>query len=130
MAGTRNGLITINDNATGSPQTVSLSGTGLTTTSVNLTSSLNPSKYGQGVTFTAVVIPGGPGTLAGNVTFYDGSTALGSVSLRKPPGKRLHFLGISEGSNDIDAESIDQGFSLLLLVNDDDRVKTTAPKGE
>jgi Bacterial Ig-like domain (group 3)/Right handed beta helix region len=55
-----------------------------TTTSV--TTSVTPSVYGQPVTFTATVIPTPPlsGTAitpAGTVTFYDGSTALGTGAL-------------------------------------------------
>jgi hypothetical protein len=50
------------------------------TTSVALSSSANPSVFGQSVSFTAVVSgPGGPPT--GTVTFYDGATTLGTGSL-------------------------------------------------
>ena len=81
--GTRTGNLAIADNGEFSPQTVPLSGTGLTATSVTLSSSLDPSKYGQSVTFSAVVVPSGPGVPTGNVSFYDGGTLLGSVSLTK-----------------------------------------------
>src|SRR5262249_61585512 len=52
-----------------------------TTTSV--TSSLNPSVYGQGVTFTATVSANAPGsgTPQGTVTFLDGSVPLATVPL-------------------------------------------------
>jgi hypothetical protein len=58
--------------------TVSLDGT---TTTVN--SSANPSVYGQRVIFTARVTAQTPGsgTPTGTVTFYDGSTALGTGTL-------------------------------------------------
>jgi hypothetical protein len=79
--GTRTGTLLFNDNAQGSPQTVALSGTGTTTTTTSLSSSYNPSTYGQAVTFTAVVVPAVSGTPTGNVTFYDGTTSLGSVAL-------------------------------------------------
>ncbi len=46
-----------------------------TTTAV--TSSSNPSIYGQSVTFTATVAPQGPGSPTGSVTFSDGATTLG-----------------------------------------------------
>jgi hypothetical protein len=51
------------------------------TTTVN--SAVNPSVFGQGVTFTATVTANGPGagTPSGSVTFFDGSTALGSATL-------------------------------------------------
>jgi hypothetical protein len=52
---------------------------GLTTTTT-LVSSLNPSVYGQAVTFTAAV-NSASGTPTGTVIFYDGSTAIGSVTL-------------------------------------------------
>jgi len=50
----------------------------VTTTSVG--SSLNPSGYGQSVTFTAAVTSGS-GTPSGTVIFYDGSTVIGSATL-------------------------------------------------
>ena len=56
-------------------QTVSKAGTATT-----LTSTLNPSVFGQSVTFTAVVsiTAPGAGTPTGSVTFKDGATLLGS----------------------------------------------------
>ena len=50
------------------------------TAAVVLTSSLNPSAYGQSVTFTATV-SSSAGTPTGSVTFYDGSTSLGTGAL-------------------------------------------------
>jgi hypothetical protein len=53
--------------------------TGTTTTVV---SSLNPSMFGQSVTFTATVMPAsGTGTPTGMVTFLDGTTTLGTGTL-------------------------------------------------
>jgi hypothetical protein len=49
------------------------------TTTTTLTSSLNPSNFGQSVTFTASVTPQFSGTVHGYVTFYDGTTALKTV---------------------------------------------------
>ncbi|MGB6736004.1 MAG: Ig-like domain repeat protein, partial [Candidatus Sulfotelmatobacter sp.] len=46
--------------------------------SVALASSVNPSLYGAAVTFTATVTPS---AATGTVTFYDGSTALGAVTI-------------------------------------------------
>ena len=46
--------------------------------SVTLTSSLNPAARGQTVTFTAVV---SPSTATGTMTFLDGSTSLGTVTI-------------------------------------------------
>jgi hypothetical protein len=51
-------------------------------TTTTLTSSVNPSVYGQSMTFTATVTPktGGRGTPTGTVTFYyDGSTYTGTL---------------------------------------------------
>ena len=51
-------------------------------TTTTLASSTNPSVFGQSVTFTATVTPAsGNGTPTGSVTFYDGSTALGTATL-------------------------------------------------
>lgn len=46
------------------------------TTNTTLTSSQNPSTFGQSVTFTATVAPEFGGKITGTVTFYDGTTAL------------------------------------------------------
>jgi hypothetical protein len=51
------------------------------TTATTLTSSQNPSNFGQSVTFTASVTPQFGGTVKGSVTFYDGTTALKTVAL-------------------------------------------------
>jgi hypothetical protein len=50
----------------------------LAATSTSLAASLNPSVFGQGVTFTATVTSATPGTMTGSVTFKDGATILGS----------------------------------------------------
>ena len=56
---------------------------GSTSTSISLTSSLNPSKYGQAITFTAVVVAGPTiaGIMTGTVTFKDGNIVLATRSL-------------------------------------------------
>jgi hypothetical protein len=52
------------------------------TTTTSLTSSQNPSSFGQAVTFTAqVVSPQYSGTVSGQVTFKNGTTALATVTL-------------------------------------------------
>ena len=63
------------------PQTVNSSTTANTATS--LASNLNPSVFGQSVTFTATVTPTptGAGTPTGTVTFLDGTTTLGTGTL-------------------------------------------------
>jgi len=52
-------------------------------TNVALSSSANPSNFGQAVTFTATVTTGTPGsgTPTGTVTFFDGATMLGTGTL-------------------------------------------------
>jgi len=50
-------------------------------TSASLTSSLNPSTYGQAVTLTANVTSAGPTTPTGKITFSNGATKLGTVTL-------------------------------------------------
>lgn len=50
-------------------------------TTTSLVSSLNPSKSGQSVTFTATVSPEYSGTVTGNVSFYNGSTKLAGETL-------------------------------------------------
>ena len=54
---------------------------GVIATTTTLSSSLNPSHYGQTITLTAALSYSGSGTATGSVTFYDGTTALGSVAL-------------------------------------------------
>lgn len=51
------------------------------TTAIALTSSLNPSIYGQSVTLTAIVTATHAGTVTGTVTFMDGTTALGTGTI-------------------------------------------------
>src|ERR1700752_1014297 len=50
-------------------------------TTTTLTSSLNPSQFGQSVTFTVTVIPSGPYALAAKVKFFDGTVGIGSATL-------------------------------------------------
>jgi streptogramin lyase len=61
---------------------VSFTLTNLPATTTALTSSVNPSVFGQSVTFTATVTPtSGSGTPTGTVTFTDGAATLGSSAL-------------------------------------------------
>ena len=71
-----------------------------TTTSV--TSSLNPAAYGQPVILTATVsvtAPGG-GTPTGTVTFFDGTTSLGTAPVSKP---KITVKTLAVGSHSITA---------------------------
>jgi len=56
-------------------------GLGQTPTTASVASNANPSVFGQSVTFTATVTPGGAGTPTGTVTFMDGAATLGTGTL-------------------------------------------------
>ncbi len=68
-------------NLAGSASTALNQGVSKATTTTGLTSSLNPSLYGQPVTFTATVAPEYIGTPTGTVTFKNGTATLGTVAL-------------------------------------------------
>lgn len=70
--------------AANSPLTITISGTAtkVNPTQVALTSSVNPSTFGQSVTFTAAVtIVSGSGTPTGTVDFFDGATKLDATAV-------------------------------------------------
>ncbi len=72
--------------------------------STSLTSSLNPAQSGQAVTFTAKVMAAG--TPTGTVSFMDGSTVLGTVSLSQVNGQAQAAFTtstLSLGSHEISA---------------------------
>jgi Bacterial Ig-like domain (group 3)/Autotransporter beta-domain len=69
-----------------------------------LTSSQNPSVFGQSVTFTATVSdPGGHSTPTGNVTFMDGATTLGVVALNGSGQATVTTTSLSVGPHSIAA---------------------------
>jgi hypothetical protein len=68
--------------------------------SITLTSNANPSSFGQAVTFTASVQPGYSGVPTGTVTFFDGVTSLGSISL-SGVSAQLTLSSLSLGSHSI-----------------------------
>ena len=70
-------------------------------TATTLISSLNPSNYGQSVTFTATVTSSS-GTPTGTVIFYDGSTTLGSATLASGSAS-ISTSSLSAGSQSITA---------------------------
>ena len=74
----------------------------LLATTTSLTSSTNPSPYGQNVTFTATV-SAASGTPTGNVTFYDGMTALGTEALNSGQAQ-YGTSSLSAGSHSITAD--------------------------
>jgi hypothetical protein len=71
-------------------------------TSTTIISSLNPSPFGQSVTFSAAVQPTFGGSATGNVTFFDGATSLGSVT---PTSNSAQFIvsNFTAGSHSITA---------------------------
>jgi hypothetical protein len=72
-----------------------------TTTAVS--SSANPSSFGQSVTFTAAVTPAfNAGALTGSVTFYDGSTALDTETINSGQAS-FTTSSLSSGANSITA---------------------------
>jgi hypothetical protein len=64
--------------STSSTVTETVAGSGLTSTTTQLTASPNPAIAGQQATFTATVSPAPTGTPAGTVSFYNGATLLGT----------------------------------------------------
>src|SRR5271157_3274504 len=68
-------------------------------TTTALTSSPNPSAYGQAVTFTATVTPTGPYQPTGSVTFKNGSKTLGSGTLNAGGVATLTTAKIPVGAN-------------------------------
>jgi YVTN family beta-propeller protein len=74
-------------------------------TTTALASNPNPSNVGQSVTFTATVTvtPPGTGTPTGTVSFYDGSTLLGSVTLPSNGQASYATWALTAGSHSITA---------------------------
>ena len=80
--GALTGTLTFVDDASNSPQTAKLTGTGETnTTSTKLTANPNPVVVGHVLTLTVHVTPTFKGTPTGTVTFYDGASVLGTATL-------------------------------------------------
>jgi len=80
--GTLTGTLVFTDDASNSPQTANLSGTGEpNTTTTKLTVSPNPVVVGHTLTLTVHVNPTFKGTATGTVAFYDGMTLLGTTAL-------------------------------------------------
>jgi hypothetical protein len=75
------------------------------TTQTTLSSSVNPSVYGQSVTFTATVsgLPPATSIPTGNVTFSDGGTVLGNVSLNSSGQATDTTSALSPGNHTITA---------------------------
>jgi sugar lactone lactonase YvrE len=122
-AGNRTASIVLTDNASDSPQSIQLSGTGTAiATSTSVISSLNPSTFGQSVTFTATVsvvagvinptsnarvtpqgVVGYSGP-TGTVTFLDGTTHLGTGTLDSTGHATYATSTLSAGTHPITAQ--------------------------
>jgi hypothetical protein len=108
---------------------VTITSDGIATTTT-LTSSPNPSVFGQAVTLTATVQPSsGTGTPTGSVTFYAGSTPLGSAPLSDEKAT-LRSTAIPVGSQAITAVYIgnaaDAPSTSLVLTQTVEKAATTS----
>jgi hypothetical protein len=74
-------------------------------TTTALTSSVNPSVFGQSVTFTATVAPVAPGagTATGSVEFFNGGTSLGIVTLSSGSATSAAITNFGVGTHSITA---------------------------
>jgi sugar lactone lactonase YvrE len=100
-----------------SPLVIQVSGvaTPVNSTTVTLTSNLNPSSFGQSVTFSAAVTTGeGTGALTGTVNFYNGTTKLQSgVALNSSKVATFTIPSLPVGANSITATYNEDGKDLL-----------------
>jgi hypothetical protein len=93
------------------------------TTSMALTSSLDPSTFGQSVTLTAVVTSAGPSTPTGNVVFKNGTTNLATVALNSSGTATLTRSNLPAGTLSItatfngDTQSAMSSANLSQVVN-------------
>ncbi len=71
-------------------------------TTLALTSSVNPSGFGQSVTFTATIMPQYGGQASGTITFKDGATTLGSGAVSGNAAS-LTTSGLAVGTHSITA---------------------------
>jgi sugar lactone lactonase YvrE len=96
-----------------SPLVIQVSGTAtpVNSTSIALTSSVNPSSFGQSVTFSAAVTTGqGTGALTGTVNFYNGTTKLQSgVALNSSGVATFSIPSLPVGANSITATYNEDG---------------------
>ena len=89
-------------NFTGSTSPVLTQNVNSTSSSTAVVSSVNPSAFGQSVTFTATVTGSG-GTPTGSVTFKDGATTLGSGTLNGSGQTTFSTGALTAGSHSITA---------------------------
>ena len=104
------------------------------TSATTLTSNLNPSIYGQSVTFTATVT-GPSGTPTGTVSFYEGTTLLGTGTLTGGVASMAPYSFLPVGSHNItavysgDANYVPSTSAVLIqVVNQATLTVTADPK--
>jgi hypothetical protein len=95
-----NGCVSSNSCANGTVG-VLLNVSGPTPTTTAVTSSSNPSVFGQPVTFTSTVTAQGSDIPTGTVTFYDGTTSIGTSNLNNSGVAPLTTSNLSEGTHSI-----------------------------
>jgi hypothetical protein len=102
--GNRTAQLVFTDDASDSPQVVTLSGNGvLASTTTSLTSSANPTFSSQAVTFAASISSSGPGTPTGTMEFKDGMQTLASVTLSSTGQATYTTVALAIGSHSISA---------------------------
>ena len=87
-------------------------------TTTALTTSLNPSRFGQSVIFTATVAPTPPGTgtPTGTVTFLDGGASIGSGTLDGSGVATLTSSTLSTGNHTIPRATAAMRHSMSVLA--------------
>ncbi|HET6929294.1 MAG TPA: Ig-like domain repeat protein [Candidatus Acidoferrum sp.] len=93
------------DNAHAASQsaTIPLSGPNLTATTTVLSASPNPATSGQQVTLTATVSPTPTGSPTGTVSFYNGSTLLGTATVNASGVATMTTSSLPVGTNSLSA---------------------------
>ncbi|MHB8527459.1 MAG: Ig-like domain repeat protein [Candidatus Acidiferrales bacterium] len=137
VAGPRTGTLTVTNDFSGLPTSIPLSGTGSSTPTISatttaVTSSGNPSVFGQTITLTATVTSNPPGgTPTGTVAFNDGSTVLGTETIASGQAS-FTTSSLSVGSHSITASySGDSAFqasagTLTQTVNPSSTITTVS----
>src|SRR5260221_4911715 len=87
-----------NEHASSQSATIPLSGPSLTATTTVLSASPNPATSGQQVTLTATVSPTPTGSPTGTVSFYNGSTLLGTATANGSGVATLNSANFSTGT--------------------------------
>jgi len=92
-----------NEHASSQSATIPLSGPSLTATTTVLSASPNPATSGQQVTLTATVSPTPTGSPTGTVSFYNGSTLLGTATVNASGVATMTTSSLPVGNNSISA---------------------------